>query len=117
MGNVLNRFAQQAGIAISFSADDVAGIQAAGLEGDYQIDAAFAELLQGSGLFAQPTPSGYVVRSSGDATMLAPVKIQADAEITGTADEAYRVENVSIGVLGNRSLKDTPYSIEAYPQE
>ena len=34
--------------------------------------------------------------------------------LSGDADSAYRVEDANISVLGNKILKDTPYSIEVY---
>ena len=37
--------------------------------------------------------------------------------LSGDAEKAYRVEDANVGVLGNKILKDTPYSIEVYSSE
>ena len=37
--------------------------------------------------------------------------------MSGDAEKAYRVEDANVGVLGNKILKDTPYSIEVYSSD
>ena len=37
--------------------------------------------------------------------------------LSGDAEKAYRLEDANIGVLGNKLLKDTPYSVEAYSSD
>ena len=37
--------------------------------------------------------------------------------LSGDAEKAYRVEDANVGVLGNKLLQDTPYSIEVYSSD
>lgn len=44
------------------------------------------------------------------------VTVQATAE-DGSADTAYRAKNANVGVLGEKSLQDTPFSVGVYSRE
>lgn len=56
--------------------------------------------------------------TSGSATAatLPTVLVQATAE-DGSADTAYRAKNATVGVLGEKSLQDTPFSVGVYSRE
>ncbi len=54
--------------------------------------------------------------------MLPPLTVEGEAQsaqpwLAGGVEEAYRVEDANVGVLGNKILKDTPYSIEVYSSD
>ncbi len=54
--------------------------------------------------------------------MLPPLTVEGEAQsaqpwLSGDAEKAYRVEDASVGVLGNKLLQDTPYSIEVYSSD
>ena len=54
--------------------------------------------------------------------MLPPLTIEGEAQSTqpwlsGDAEKAYRVEDANVSVLGNKLLKDTPYSVEVYSSD
>ncbi|WP_447595316.1 TonB-dependent siderophore receptor [Aquipseudomonas campi] len=49
LDSALTQFADQAGLRILFTSDDVAGLRSAGLEGRYPVAEALSRLLQGSG--------------------------------------------------------------------
>ncbi len=54
--------------------------------------------------------------------MLPPLTVEGEAQsaqpwLSGDAEKAYRVEDANIGVLGNKLLQDTPYSIEVYSSD
>ena len=54
--------------------------------------------------------------------MLPPLTVEGEAQsaqpwLSGDAEKAYRVEDANVGVLGNKLLKDTPYSIEVYSSD
>ena len=54
--------------------------------------------------------------------MLPPLTIEGEAQSTqpwlsGDAEKAYRVEDANVGVLGNKILQDTPYSVEVYSSD
>ena len=52
----LNHFGREAGIMLSFSSSLTAGLQSLGLHGNYTIDSALGQLLQGTGLAAEAAP-------------------------------------------------------------
>ncbi len=57
----LNRFAQQAGVALVVDPQRVAGLRTQGLDGRYGVDEGFARLLQGTGYSIQKTEAGYLL--------------------------------------------------------
>ena len=57
----LNRYAQQAGVAISVDASRIQGLTTPGLRGRYQVDEGFRALLAGSGFAATRSAGGYVL--------------------------------------------------------
>ena len=65
LGTVLSEFASQAGITLSFDADQTRGKQSAGLRGSYSVEQGLSALLVGSGL--EPVHRGggnYVLRTA-----------------------------------------------------
>lgn len=61
LGEALNLFARQAGVAISFNAAQVRGLNSPGLQGSYDVATGFARLLQDSNLQAVAGADGYVL--------------------------------------------------------
>lgn len=59
LGQALNQFAQQAGVALIFEASQVSGLQSPGLQGEFSVAEGFATLLQGSGYQAVAGAGGY----------------------------------------------------------
>lgn len=123
LGTTLNRLAQQTGIAISFNADDVEGIEVVGLKGSYSLSKAFSKLLAGSGLSAQATSSGYVIsRVKSSVLNLPPVVVSGEAysanQQLGVLPAVYSDVRVArgshLGVLGSRDVMDTPFSTTSY---
>ncbi|CAB3635500.1 TonB-dependent siderophore receptor [Achromobacter pestifer] len=57
----LNRYAQQAGVAISVDANRIQGLTTPGLQGRYRLDEGFRMLLAGSGYAATRSAGGYVL--------------------------------------------------------
>lgn len=60
--------------------------------------------------------SANAARAEDTATTMPTVVVQAAAE-DGSADAAYRARKAGIGVLGEKSLQDTPFSIGVYGRE
>ncbi|UOD29582.1 TonB-dependent siderophore receptor [Massilia violaceinigra] len=88
----LNRFGREAGILLSFPTATTAGLQSAGLNGNYSVNDGLAVLLQGSNLTAVAQANGgYVLvrqapaPSAATAAAAAPARTQALSEITVTA--------------------------------
>ncbi|WLH66882.1 TonB-dependent siderophore receptor [Pseudomonas sp. FP2309] len=101
LGPALNRFAQQAHVALLFDSQTVAGLSTSGLQGSFQIDLGFAQLLRGSGLQAVQGANGYVLVpvNTGGSLELAPTAI------TGLAEER-STEHVK-GYVATRNLSAT----------
>lgn len=57
----LNRFAQQAGVALVADARQIAALRTQGLDGRYSVDDGFAQLLHGTGYAIQKTAEGYLL--------------------------------------------------------
>ncbi|WP_252091620.1 TonB-dependent siderophore receptor [Pseudomonas sp. MWU13-3659] len=115
LAEVLSRFASAAGAAISFDAQQVAGLKSPGLHGQFGINEGFARILLGSGLQAEPQANGtYVLRpapASGSALELGATNI--DGQLLGATTEysgSYTTGAVTIG-KGEHSLKETPQSV------
>lgn len=116
LADVLSRFAQQSGVALSMVSDQLAGRQSPGLRGAYTVDEGFAQILRGSGYAASRRASGYVLVPALPAAELPAVNVTANG-LDGSAGQAYRVEDATIGILGKRSLQDTPYSVDVVSHE
>ncbi len=101
LGPALNRFAQQAHVALLFDSQTVAGLSTSGLQGNFPIDLGFAQLLRGSGLQAVQGANGYVLVpvNTGGSLELAPTAI------TGLAEER-STEHVK-GYVATRNLSAT----------
>ncbi|MEW5056867.1 MAG: TonB-dependent receptor [Cycloclasticus sp.] len=115
LGTALNRAAQQAGVAISFAADEVAGKTVPALKGEYSINVVFSQLLAGSELNVHSTGAGYVVSSGGDLIMMSPLKVGGTALNTASSGAlAYR-EGTSYAPSTTRSnvaIMDTARSVQ-----
>ena len=64
----LNRFAQQAGVALALDASRVAGLRTQGLQGHHSVESGFAQLLRGSGFTMQRSDAGYFLAPAAPAT-------------------------------------------------
>jgi iron complex outermembrane receptor protein len=105
----LNRYAQQAGVAVAIDADKLQGKTSPGLKGSYEIDEGFRLLLRGSGLEMRQTAAGYVLVAAADSRVdaaLPAVQVNAAAENT-----LHLNERIASGALGTRSQLDTPFSM------
>jgi len=119
LGNVLAQFAAQSGVPLSFDSTLLNGQQSAGLQGSYTAQSGFMQLLQGSGYTLQSTgANGYTVvpEATGDALQLGATTISAEA--SGAQADTYGGGQVArsarLGVLGNRSISDVPFSVVSY---
>lgn len=118
--DVLTRFAATAGIALSFDPALVAGLRSPGLSGTYSGDEGLYVLLQGTGLEAVPSGSGYQLRRMpGNSVELAPVTVSGG--ILGDLLPSYAGGQVatggSMGLLGATDVMDNPFSTTNYTSE
>ncbi|WP_438869946.1 TonB-dependent siderophore receptor [Pseudomonas sp. L1(2025)] len=68
LGTSLNRFAQQAGVAIVFQPQALEGLQSPGLKGNFATQDGFDRLLQGSGYRAVKGAQGYALQAIATAS-------------------------------------------------
>jgi len=131
LADALNHFAQQSGTAIVVDAEKVKGLRSPGLNGTYGVEDGFEALLRGSGYRTARTPAGYVLvpasatgqtgagQTGAEGTMTLPeVTVSAGAAHPDALPQAYAGGQVArggrIGVLGNRDIMDTPFSVTSY---
>ena len=120
----LNEFSAASGIPLAFPPALVAGKTAPAVHGVLAPRQALARLLAGSGLEAHQEGATLIIRaaaraSAADAT-LPMVNVDASA-LAGELPEAYPSGQVAagsrLGLLGNRDLIDTPFSLTSYTAE
>lgn len=121
LGSVLSRFANEAGVVLSFDAALTNGKQSAGLQGRYSAQQGFAQLLAGSGLHVIPAGNNYVlevVRDSGGALELGATSvmgIQLGATTEGSG--SYTTGVTSTATKMNLSMRETPQSISVVTRQ
>jgi iron complex outermembrane receptor protein len=124
LGAALNEFSAATGIPLAFSPALVAGKTAPAVNGLVTARQALAQLLAGSGLEAQQEGAMIIIRAAAPRaadTTLPLVSVAASALLPGDLPDAYaggQVANGSrLGLLGNRDLIDTPFSVTSYTAE
>ncbi|MEQ9924962.1 TonB-dependent siderophore receptor [Pectobacterium brasiliense] len=80
LNQVLNQFAQQAGVLLSYDPAVVAGKRGAGLQGNYSVEQGFQQILSNSGLSAQYSADGSVTLVQRTASDPVPVSAPVAAK-------------------------------------
>lgn len=119
--DALNRYAQAAGVNVSFNADDLAQARTAGLSGKWPVQRGLTALLAGTGFEARLLSSGgYSVRRAPTAgvTTLDAVTVTGLGEPRATTEGtgSYTTRAVTIG-RGEQRLRDIPQSISVVTRE
>ncbi|MET4580180.1 TonB-dependent receptor [Ottowia thiooxydans] len=135
LDQALNSFAATAGVVLSIDGSLTAGKTSRGLTGNFSVNDGFASLLDGSGLEAvQSVGGGFVLRRSAakpksseaaarDAgvTTLQTVTVTARSESAESTPAPYSGGQLArggrLGLLGNKDVMDTPFSIANYTSE
>ena len=113
--DVLTRFSSAAGVALSFDARQLDGLQSPGLKGSFGVGDGFARILGDSGLQAEPQANGtYVLRrlpANGSVMELGATRIEA-LRLGATTEQSnsYTTGAVTIS-KGEHSLRETPQSV------
>lgn len=120
LSDVLARFAGQAGVALSFDAARLRGLQSQGLHGSFSVGQGFSRLLAGTGFEASHQGAGnYLLRERppGEAT-LAPVTVTASSMQSATTEGSgnYASGAVTIG-KGTQGVRDIPQSVSVVTQQ
>ena len=133
LAQVLNRYALEQGVNIVFDSRLFSGVRSQGIQGSYETHDGFTELLKNTNYQIKQTSSGYRVEEKNknnkkeEVVKLTPLQSKANQSgrsglassdsvlptITLEADnqdEPLKRVN-TVGVLGNKSVIDTPYSI------
>ncbi|MCR2747848.1 STN domain-containing protein [Limnobacter parvus] len=117
----LNMLAQQRGVVLSYDPALLNGLSNSTLKGKYTFEQAAMQLLAGTGVVLQPTSVGYtlVKNSPAGASTLKAVTVTAEGEpVYGASTAAgFSAKNAKIGVLGERSLLETPFSVNVISGE
>ena len=125
LASALRSLASSAGLLLTFTEGQISGKTTGGLRGQYTVQEALAHLLGNSGLQVTRLANGsYVVQKMSTiepspANVTLPLMtVSAPTLKQGTAEEGYQVSNISgIGLWGERSLRDTPYSMSVVPAD
>lgn len=117
LGEVLGRFAGEAGITLSFGPELTEGKRSSGLSGRYSIDQAFAQLLAGQQLEAVRGDGGvYLLRKqiappAGGVTVLQAVQVQADTERSSITEGSKSYTSGEISLGKGQSWIETPQTV------
>ena len=123
LSDVLAEFAALAGAALSFDPAQLAGRQSPGLQGRYSVAQGFSVLLQDSGYAVQRYEDGrYRLAANENKTAALPqVDVKGESMHSSDLPPAYAGGQVArggrIGLLGNRDIFDTPFSVANYTAE
>ncbi|WP_228268388.1 TonB-dependent siderophore receptor [Acinetobacter ursingii] len=133
LAQVLNRYALEQGVNIVFDSRLFSGVRSQGIKGSYEVDNGFAELLKNTNYQIKQTSSGYRVEEKNknnkkeEVVKLTPLQSKANQSgRSGLASSDSVLPTIkleadnqdaplkrvnTVGVLGNKSVIDTPYSI------
>ena len=127
LDRALDRFARTAGVNLTYEPALISNRVTRGLSGSHDISTGLILLLAGNSIEVIRQPGGgytlHKVPATGNPTtdgkaVLPTLTVKADSLKQGTAEEGYRVSNISgIGLWGERSLRDTPYSMSVVPSD
>ncbi|MCS3420551.1 outer membrane receptor for ferric coprogen and ferric-rhodotorulic acid [Pseudomonas sp. BIGb0450] len=121
LGATLNRFAQQAGVAIVFQSHNLEGLNGPGLKGTYSVDAGFDRLLQGSGYRAIKGDQVYAVEAIPAATGAMELgTTQVSANQLGTVTEgtgSYTPGTIATATRLVLTPRETPQSISVVTRQ
>lgn len=115
LGDVLTRYAQAAGVPISFLSQQVAGLDSPGVRGSYNVEDGFAQVLAGTGFAARGNADGYQLESlpvAGGALSLGATEITANQ--LGTITEgsgSYTPGTIATATRMVLTPRETPQSI------
>lgn len=111
----ISQFAAASGVTISFSSEETAGLQSAGLQGSFELEQGFAKLLQGSGLRVQQAgEKRYVLIKPQDGNALELGATSVNAAGLGSTTEgtgSYTTEEMQTATRLPLSIHETPQSV------
>ncbi len=121
LDGALSRFAGEAGVVLSFEAEQAKHLATHGLKGNYSVKQGFDALLQGSGLQAlevqpgrftlKPITNSQLQKSSTDTLPEIKVAVQADRDGTTEGTASYRAKYTSTATKLALSPRETPQTV------
>lgn len=117
LGTVLNRFATEAGIVLSFDTDLTLGRQSQGLQGRYSVDEGFSRLLAGTGLQAIAGADNSYVLSSATGMTLSPTTVSASQESAWGPVAGIVAKRSATGSKTDTALSEIPQTINVVTQD
>lgn len=122
LGASLNRFAQQAGVAIVFQSPALEGLNGPGLQGNYAIQEGFDRLLQGSGYRAVKDGQVYALQpapTADNGTLeLGPTQVSANLLGNVTEDTgSYTPGAIATSTRLVLTPKETPQSVSVVTRQ
>lgn len=130
LAGAIAAFRQQSGWVIDIDPTLLAGRASLGVTGTMAPDAALAQLLAGTGIDIGAIDAGRATlivagAPTNDVGTLAPLTVEDTATnelgVIGNVPEAYAGGQVAtggqLGMLGNRDIMDSPFSVTAYTDE
>ncbi len=114
LDQVLSLYAERAGITLSYSLERVRGLVSPGSTGAQSVEEGLARVLGGTGLVAEKTASGYVVRpvTADDSYQLQPVTVEAAPTQSAFAPvPGYFASHASTASKTDRAILETAQSI------
>ena len=121
LSSALNRFAQQAGVAIIFQSSNLEGLSTPGLHGAYNEQGGFDALLRGSGYTVVKSANGYrldPLPAAGGALELGATQVSANQ--LGTITEgsgSYTPGSIATATRMVLTPKETPQSISVVTRQ
>jgi len=121
LSSALNRFAQQAGVAIIFQSSNLEGLSTPGLHGTYNEQGGFEALLRGSGYTVVKSTNGYrldALPAAGGALELGATQVSANQ--LGTITEgsgSYTPGSIATATRMVLTPKETPQSISVVTRQ
>lgn len=117
LSDALLQLGQQTSLQLLYTPDLVRKLNTSGLQGNYTPENALRQLLKGTHIEYERQDNTVTLKRNSTVT-LPQMTVSTDSLKQGTAEEGYRVSNVSgVGLWDERSLRDTPYSIIVVPSD
>jgi len=124
LAEALGSFAQQAGVAVVFQPETLAGRHSDGLHGLYAVDSGFAVLLAGSGYRSERSDNGYRLVAEPQAPLGAGVMELGTTTVAGQGmgestenTGSYAPGLVSVGSKTPTSVRQTPQSVSVLTRQ
>ncbi|NOV31650.1 TonB-dependent receptor [Methylomonas sp. ZR1] len=120
LASALQQLANQSGRAMLYAEQSAAGKTSPALQGEFSVEEAVRQLINGSGLTYSIGADGTVTLkpapSGSDATTLGAVLVKGTSDPSDPYNKDYAVSNAVTGTKTDTPLFDTPISVQVLPK-